>query len=97
MSYRGRFAPSPTGDLHFGSLLAALVSFLQARKHGGDWLVRIEDIDETRTIPGADQKILQTLAAFGMHSDEPVMYQTDPQRQAVLFFFFERLEYVLAS
>lgn len=83
MSYRGRFAPSPTGDLHFGSLLAALVSYLQARKHGGDWLVRIEDIDETRTIPGADQKILQTLSAFGMHSDEPVMYQTDPQRQAV--------------
>ena len=83
MSYRGRFAPSPTGDLHFGSLLAALVSYLQARKHGGDWLVRIEDIDETRTIPGADQQILQTLAAFGMHSDEPVMYQTDPQRQAV--------------
>ncbi len=81
-AYRGRFAPSPTGDLHFGSLLAALVSYLQARAHNGVWLLRIEDIDETRTVAGADTQIIKTLAQFGLHSDEAVMYQTHPDRQA---------------
>lgn len=81
-AYRGRFAPSPSGDLHFGSLLAALVSYLQARAHHGTWLLRIEDIDESRTVAGADTQIIQTLAQFGLHSDEAVLYQTHPDRQA---------------
>lgn len=80
--YRGRFAPSPTGDLHLGSLVAAVASFCQARVHDGVWLVRMEDLDETRTVAGADQAILNTLARCGMHSDEPVIYQTHTDRQA---------------
>src|SRR6056297_1668352 len=74
--YRGRFAPSPTGPLHFGSLLAAAGSFLQARSNGGAWLVRIEDIDPPREVPGAARAQLETLARFGMVSDEPVVYQS---------------------
>ncbi|WP_223789810.1 tRNA glutamyl-Q(34) synthetase GluQRS [Marinicella meishanensis] len=80
--YRGRFAPSPTGDLHLGSLVAAVASYCQARAHDGVWLVRMEDLDETRTVSGADQQILNTLARCGMYSDEPVMYQTQADRQA---------------
>ncbi|MCG5030498.1 tRNA glutamyl-Q(34) synthetase GluQRS [Mesosutterella sp. OilRF-GAM-744-9] len=76
-AYRGRFAPSPTGLLHAGSLLAALASWLDARAHGGLWLVRIEDIDPFRDIPGAGEKILQTLARFSLASDEPVLWQHD--------------------
>ncbi len=75
-SYRGRFAPSPTGDLHFGSLLAALGSWLLARHVGGTWLVRIEDVDPPREIPGASQRQLETLDAFGLHSDEAVVRQS---------------------
>ncbi|WP_460710675.1 tRNA glutamyl-Q(34) synthetase GluQRS [Lysobacter terrae] len=75
-TYRGRFAPSPTGDLHFGSLLAAVGSWLLARHAGGRWLVRVEDVDPPREVAGASQRQLQALAAFGLHSDEPVVYQS---------------------
>src|SRR5690606_16810013 len=74
--YRGRFAPSPTGPLHFGSLLAAFGSWLLARRAGGEWRVRIEDIDPPREVPGAAAAQLRTLAAFGLHHDGPVEYQS---------------------
>ena len=75
-TYRGRFAPSPTGPLHFGSLVAAVGSFVRARALGGAWLVRVEDIDPPREVAGAAADILETLAAFGMVADEPVIYQS---------------------
>jgi glutamyl-Q tRNA(Asp) synthetase len=71
----GRFAPSPTGRLHFGSLVSALASYLQAKSSGGRWLIRVENIDPPREIPGSAERIVSDLGRFGMHSDQPVLYQ----------------------
>jgi len=76
-SYIGRFAPSPTGPLHFGSLLAAVASYLQARTNNGRWLVRIEDIDPPREQAGSDKLIIDALHAYGFQWDGPVTYQSE--------------------
>jgi glutamyl-Q tRNA(Asp) synthetase len=90
--YRGRFAPSPTGPLHFGSLVSALASFLDARARRGTWLVRIEDVDGPRTVPGAAAEILDTLARFGMVSAEQPVWQS--QREVA---YQRALEQLLAT
>lgn len=87
--YRGRFAPSPTGPLHFGSLICAVGSYLQARSQQGQWLLRIEDIDRARERRGAANAILRTLEAFDLHWDEPVIYQS--QRLALYNEALQRL------
>jgi glutamyl-Q tRNA(Asp) synthetase len=74
--YIGRFAPSPTGPLHSGSLAAALASWLDTRAQGGQWLVRMEDVDTARCLAGMEQIILQQLATCGLHSDQPVAFQS---------------------
>jgi glutamyl-Q tRNA(Asp) synthetase len=89
---RGRFAPSPTGPLHFGSLVAAVGSWMMARRAGGDWLVRIEDIDRPREVGGAAERQLATLRAFGMPPDGDVVRQSD--RGAL---YARALEILLAS
>ena len=76
MDYRGRFAPSPTGLLHFGSLAAAVGSWLRARQAGGQWLLRMEDIDPPREAPGSAAAILAALPAFGLAADGPVLWQS---------------------
>ena len=89
-SYAGRFAPSPTGPLHAGSLVAALASWLDARAHsGGRWLVRVEDVDTPRCVPGAGEHILAQLAACGLHSDAPPWWQSE--RGAVYALTLEKL------
>ncbi|NEX16009.1 MAG: tRNA glutamyl-Q(34) synthetase GluQRS [Halochromatium sp.] len=87
--YRGRFAPSPTGPLHLGSLIAAVGSFADARHQNGVWLVRIEDTDQQRAVAGADSLILKTLEAFGLYWDEAISYQS--QRSALYQAALERL------
>jgi glutamyl-Q tRNA(Asp) synthetase len=76
IDYIGRFAPSPTGPLHFGSLLAALASYLDAKFHHGQWLIRIEDIDPPREMLGATDLILKTLDIYGLFSDQNIIYQS---------------------
>jgi glutamyl-Q tRNA(Asp) synthetase len=90
IQYRGRFAPSPTGPLHFGTLVAAIGSYLDARHRHGKWLVRIEDLDMPRTVKGAAEEILATLVAFGLHWDEDVIYQS--RRTAAYEAAFDRLK-----
>ena len=89
MRYRGRFAPSPSGPLHFGSLVAATASWLDARAASGEWLVRIEDVDETRSVPGAPEAILRQLEAFGFEWDGEVVWQS--RRKALYEAALDRL------
>jgi len=92
MSYVGRFAPSPTGPLHLGSLAAAVASFLHARQASGRWLVRMEDIDPPREVAGAADTILATLEAYDLHWDDRVLFQST--RHAI---YAEKIEGLLAQ
>lgn len=81
MSATGRFAPSPTGELHFGSLVAAVASYLNVKSPGGRWLVRVENIDPPREVPGSADRILGSLQRFGMRADRPVVFQGQRKEQ----------------
>ncbi|MCQ4271797.1 tRNA glutamyl-Q(34) synthetase GluQRS [Pseudomonas kuykendallii] len=89
-SYIGRFAPTPSGHLHFGSLVAALASWLDARALGGRWLLRMEDLDPPREVPGAQAGILQTLERYGLHWDGEIVRQSE--RHAAYLQVVERLQ-----
>ena len=94
--YIGRFAPSPSGELHFGSLIAALGSYLQARARQGKWLVRIEDIDPPREVPGAAETILRLLDHYGLHWDGDVLWQSqrhDAYRERLAWLSEQGLSY----
>lgn len=91
MQYVGRFAPSPTGPLHFGSLVAAVASYCDAKANQGEWLVRMEDLDKPREVAGAADNIVQTLAAFGFEWDGEIIYQS--QRSAYYEAAFESLQH----
>ncbi len=96
VSYIGRFAPSPTGPLHFGSLVAAVASYLRAKSCGGQWQLRIEDIDPPRQIAGADRNILHTLETYGFRWDGPVIYQSashEAHQQSVQALLASELAY----
>lgn len=88
--YVGRFAPSPTGPLHAGSLVTALASYLDARAHHGRWLLRIEDLDAPREAPGASAAIIDTLSKLGFRHDGPILFQS--ARHAAYCEAFEQLE-----
>lgn len=90
--YRGRFAPSPSGPLHAGSLVAAMASYVHARQHRGAWLLRMEDVDETRTRPGAADDILRTLDSLGFEWDDKVIYQSQRKER-----YAEVLEHLVDS
>lgn len=90
--YRGRFAPSPTGPLHFGSLVTALASYLEARSRKGQWVIRIEDLDPLREPPEATGEILNSLGAHGLFPDEPVIFQS--RRHAA---YHAAIEYLLTT
>lgn len=89
-SYRGRFAPSPTGELHMGSLLAAVVSYLEAQRNDGEWLVRIENVDRPREVSGSADRILATLEALGFEWDGEIWFQSD--RDVAYLEAFEQLK-----
>jgi glutamyl-Q tRNA(Asp) synthetase len=94
--YRGRFAPSPTGRLHFGSLVAAVASYLDARSANGEWLVRIEDVDQTREVPGSADHIIRTLSDFGFQWTGSILRQstrTDAYEAALIDLERARLTY----
>ncbi|HEY8230261.1 MAG TPA: tRNA glutamyl-Q(34) synthetase GluQRS [Rhodanobacteraceae bacterium] len=90
MPYRGRFAPSPTGELHFGSLAAALASWLRARNRHGQWLLRVDDIDPPREVAGSTQAILAALEQLGLIGDAPPLYQA--QRGEAYAWALRRLQ-----